>query len=124
MSLPVLAKPHDTLREGLPNAVSELTPLHPVEAMQKERREREIRSNTRDLVAQQGLAAAMCYQADSKLLSQFHRLPGIPSSFSGLETYSGRDETIRFEDWLGEPEFSPQYMSNFHATMEHKLGMQ
>lgn len=118
--LPVY-KQHDALRGGLPSAAAELAPAHPVEQLQKERREREIRAKTRDLTAQHGIGAAMRYRADHKLLSQFHRLPGIPSSFAGLENFTGDDQTLKFEDWLGEPDMSPQYLANFHETMEHKL---
>lgn len=123
MEIPVLATPHDSLREGLPSAVSDLAPPHPVEQMQKERRAREMQSRVRDLTAQQGIAAAMRYQADHRLYSQFHRLPGLESSFAGLDSYTGKDSTLRFEDWLGEPEMSTQYLCNFHETMEHKLKM-
>ncbi|CAK9045147.1 Proteasome maturation protein (Proteassemblin) (Protein UMP1 homolog) (mUMP1), partial [Durusdinium trenchii] len=118
--VPVI-QPHDVMRNGLHSVKAELAPPHPVEKMQKERRAREMDSKMRDLTAQQGIAAAMRYQADHRLLSQYHRLPGIPSSFAGFENYTGADSEISFEDWLGEPELSPQYLANFHETMEHKL---
>lgn len=43
----------------------------------------------------------MRYKADHHLLSQFHRMPGIPSSFSGLEVFTGKDIELALEDWLG-----------------------
>lgn len=43
----------------------------------------------------------MKYQADVHLMSQFHRMPGIPSSFHGLQILTGRDTEIAVEDYLG-----------------------
>mmetsp|Transcript_23292 Transcript_23292/g.41184 ORF Transcript_23292/g.41184 Transcript_23292/m.41184 type:complete len:128 (+) Transcript_23292:54-437(+) len=121
--LPVLSTPRDEFRLGPGSARTELAPQHPVERMQKMKRETEMEARMRDLTAQQGVAAAMRYKADHKILSSFHRLPGIQSSFAALDNYTGNDLTLRVEDWLGEPEDSPQFLCDFHATMERKLGM-
>jgi hypothetical protein len=40
-----------------------------------------------------------------------------------LMRFSGDDLSLRFEDWLGEPEMSSQYFADLHATMEKKHGM-
>jgi len=119
----VLTESHDSLRKGLPSAVAELGEGHPVEKMQKERRVREMEAKVRHISAQQGIGAAMRYQADCKLFGQYHRLPGIPSSFAAYESYTGNDEMLDFKDWLGDPESSTQHLCNFHETMEHKLKM-
>jgi len=47
-----------------------------------------------------GSHAALRLQMDRAVLSQFKRLPGMRSSFVGLDTMLGRDEEIGFEDYL------------------------
>lgn len=47
-----------------------------------------------------GSHAAWEKRMDRAVLSQARRLPGIPSSFSGLDTIMGRDDKIGFEDFL------------------------
>lgn len=42
----------------------------------------------------------ICFSLQA-ILSQFQRLPGLKSSFAGLETLLGRDEEIDFGDYLG-----------------------
>src|SRR5688572_23446763 len=42
----------------------------------------------------------MRMQMEKTILSQFRRLPGLPSEFVGLETILGEDETIDFDDYL------------------------
>jgi len=123
-SLKVLTESHDSLRKGLPSAVADLTlPQHPVEEMQKNKKERIQEAKTKSLTAQYGLAAAMTHNADMHILSKFHRMPGIPSSFLGVEVLCGNDTTLNVEDWLGEQEMAPQYFADFHSTMEYKLKM-
>mmetsp|Transcript_17638 Transcript_17638/g.21379 ORF Transcript_17638/g.21379 Transcript_17638/m.21379 type:complete len:132 (+) Transcript_17638:295-690(+) len=122
--LKVMSQPHDSLRKGLPTAVADLTfPKHPVEEMQRNRQEKIQEAKTKALTAQYGIAAAMRYNADTHLLSRFHRMPGIPSSFTGLEVLSGNDTTLNVEDWLGDQDMSAQYFADFHCTMERKLKM-
>ncbi len=48
-----------------------------------------------------GSAFASSMEMDRCILKQFQRGPGLVSSFSGLDTFMGRDETIGFEDYLG-----------------------
>lgn len=43
----------------------------------------------------------MSMEMDRSILRQFQRGPGLVSSFAGLDTLLGRDETIGFEDYLG-----------------------
>ena len=70
-------------------------------------------------------------------------MPGIPSSFQGLQILEGKDTTIEVEDYLGgesgcilarcpathvcylhlDQEQSAEYFCDFHSTMEHKLKM-
>jgi hypothetical protein len=48
-----------------------------------------------------GSALAMSMSMDRALLAQFQRGPGLESSFSGLDTFLGRDDKLGFEDILG-----------------------
>ncbi len=54
-----------------------------------------------------GSAFAMSLSMDRALLAQFQRGPGLESSFSGLDTFLGRDDKIGFEDFMGLPEHRP-----------------
>lgn len=47
-----------------------------------------------------GAAAGIELQMDRQIFASFQRLPGVTSSFSGLDTFMGRDEKIDFEDVL------------------------
>ncbi|CAJ1455160.1 unnamed protein product [Effrenium voratum] len=65
---------------------------------------------------------------ERELLSQFQRLPGLPSSLVGLETVLDMDETIEFEDIMNLEANSA--MSRFtgpnrglHDIMEQRLNM-
>lgn len=87
------------------------------------RKQDEQAQRIREIGFQYGIAEAMRYQAQDRLLSQFHRLPGLKSSHLGLEVHRGSLHKIEMEDWLGDQDMDRRYFANFHATMEHKLGM-
>jgi hypothetical protein len=48
-----------------------------------------------------GSALAMSMCMDRAMLAQFQRGPGLESSFSGLDTFLGRDDKLGFEDYMG-----------------------
>ena len=52
-------------------------------------------------------------------VSQSRRLPGMPTSNIALETLLGRDETIDFEDYLGQPALSETAV-DMRAQLEKK----
>jgi hypothetical protein len=56
------------------------------------------------------------------ILSQFQRLPGLKSSFAGLETLMGRDEKLEFGDYLGNSEMDKKPILDLHAVMEARMG--
>ncbi len=120
----VLNNPFNVFESKLNDtAVSNLLPLHPVDMMQRNRHAREAHARTCDLTAQYGIAAAMTCNADVKMLSSIHRLPGLESSFCALENYTGDDISLRMEDWLGDPQNSDRHLYNIHRTMERKLNI-
>jgi len=108
--LPVLHVPHDAMREGVPAAVSALIAPKPplVEAP---------RLTTRQLY---GIGAALQLEQDAKLMENYHRFPGIASSFIGLQTVNGQLSDLAAPDWM-----EPRNAANcdFHATMERALKM-
>eukprot|EP01115_Flamella_aegyptia_P012228 TRINITY_DN6024_c0_g1_i2.p1 TRINITY_DN6024_c0_g1~~TRINITY_DN6024_c0_g1_i2.p1 ORF type:complete len:76 (-),score=24.61 TRINITY_DN6024_c0_g1_i2:8-235(-) len=59
---------------------------------------------------------------EETILGQFHRLPGLPSEFAGLDTIMGRDEELGFEDYLNVPQFNEQPV-DIHSVMENRLGL-
>eukprot|EP00178_Gracilaria_changii_P022064 TRINITY_DN65365_c0_g1_i1.p1 TRINITY_DN65365_c0_g1~~TRINITY_DN65365_c0_g1_i1.p1 ORF type:complete len:132 (+),score=18.71 TRINITY_DN65365_c0_g1_i1:114-509(+) len=59
---------------------------------------------------------------EQEILSQPLRLPGLQSSYAGLDTMLGRDEDFGFEDFMNLPEFNADKVE-LHDTMERRLGM-
>lgn len=58
------------------------------------------------------------------MLSQFHRLPGVPSVNFGLDAINGTAEILSPEDYMGLPEDSPDAKDPpLHRVMEKKLGI-
>lgn len=102
----------------------EASVIHPVEEIQRSAKSNERRTKYQLLALTYGSAMPMRLQMQEETLSQFHRLPGLPSSRLGLETLSFRDETIDVEDYMGRPEDSP-FMPEFttHEIMEKRLGI-
>jgi hypothetical protein len=50
------------------------------------------------------------------------RLPGMPTCNIAMETILGRDESIDFEDYLGDPRVSETAI-DFRAVLEKKHGL-
>eukprot|EP00392_Amoebophrya_sp_AT5.2_P009016 g9044.t1 len=61
------------------------------------------------------------------LLAQYQRLPGLQSSFVGLEAHLDIDETLEFEDFLNRKELCPTpdigFNHTMHDVLEKKLGL-
>ncbi len=99
--------------------------IHPVEEIQRTAKLNERNTKFQMLALTYGSAMPMRLQMQEEILSQFHRLPGLPSSQLGLNSLSFRDETIDVEDYMGRPEDSP-FMPDLttHDVMEKRLGIQ
>eukprot|EP00472_Partenskyella_glossopodia_P014762 CAMPEP_0197515242 /NCGR_PEP_ID=MMETSP1318-20131121/432_1 /TAXON_ID=552666 /ORGANISM="Partenskyella glossopodia, Strain RCC365" /LENGTH=83 /DNA_ID=CAMNT_0043063555 /DNA_START=213 /DNA_END=464 /DNA_ORIENTATION=- len=69
-----------------------------------------------------GVHVPMRMKMDQTILAQQQRfpVPGLKSSFVGLETMLGMDEQIEFEDYLNNPEFSEKQV-DIHTEMEKSL---
>merc|ERR1719229_2034062 len=103
-------------------------PRHPLERllMDSARRSEQQEMMAKSLVF--GQHAPVRAKMERELLSQFQRLPGLPSSLMGLETVLGLDTTISFEDVFNREENAPVPRTtgpNFgvHAAMEQHLNM-
>lgn len=99
--MPVISGSTDPLREGASVSMADAMRVgHPVESLQRDALtspwERKVYSAQRVY----GGAAAMEMRLDRAILSQFQRGPGLESSFAGLDSLLGRDETLGFEDYL------------------------
>lgn len=101
---------------------------HPVEKL--------LLDNTRRSEQQELMGAALVYgqhaplraKMERELLSQFQRLPGLPSSLVGLETVLDMDDTIEFEDIMNLEDVAPMPKStgpnrSLHDVMEQRLNM-
>ena len=64
----------------------------------------------------------MQMKMEASILSQVRRLPGLPSSHVGLDTLLGRDTTIDFEDYLGDPRVSERAV-DARAILEQRYGV-
>lgn len=66
-----------------------------------------------------GVHVPMRIKMDNTILAQQRRpgVAGIRQSMVGLETMLGKDETIEFEDYLNDPEFTEQIV-DVHTELE------
>jgi len=94
----------------------------PVEAIQKNWLRSQLESKHHIMGNVYGSHLPMRIRMEMNILSQVHRLPGLPSHNVGLETILGRDETIDFEDYLGAPEFAEHEIDS-RAVLERQLGI-
>mmetsp|Transcript_85918 Transcript_85918/g.170540 ORF Transcript_85918/g.170540 Transcript_85918/m.170540 type:complete len:152 (+) Transcript_85918:56-511(+) len=109
-------------------ASGEPTASHPLERMLVTggRREEQQEMTAKALVF--GQHAPLRTKMERELLSQFQRLPGLPSSLVGLETFMDTDETIEFEDIFNLDQNAPMPRSigpnrGLHDVMEQRLSM-
>eukprot|EP00897_Mesotaenium_endlicherianum_P008377 jgi/Mesen1/7568/ME000392S06826 len=71
-----------------------------------------------------GSAFPMKMDIERQMLSRVRRLPGLPSSMIGLDSYTGALDDFGFEDYLGGPQDSEQMSQlDLHHQMEVKLGL-
>ncbi|CAN8076733.1 unnamed protein product [Agarophyton chilense] len=83
------------------------TPLHPVQTIQANAHKAQQLTRRKLQAAAYGAALPMRAAMHQHMLSQCQRLPGLPSSYAGLDSFTGRDEKIDFEDFMNLPHHSP-----------------
>jgi len=95
---------------------------HPVEKIQLTHMQRSIDQENVMLGMTFGSYAPFQRHMERTLLSQFQRLPGLPSSLSGLKTVMDMDETIDFEDFLNLEENDPMdRVGDLHSVMQARF---
>lgn len=119
-------KPTAPLQAQDPTALStlkyEASLIHPVAEIEKSARLNEAAARRRLQAAVYGAALPMRRMMDRQTLSQFHRLPGLPSSQLGIELLDRKDEKIDFADFLNieTPEFPED---DPRETLEKDIGV-
>lgn len=77
--------------------------LHPVQKIERESTKIQLTTRRKLKANVYGAALPMRTMMHEHMLSQCQRLPGLPSSYAGLDSFTGRDETIDFDDFLNLP---------------------
>ncbi|KAJ3079757.1 hypothetical protein HK102_003531 [Quaeritorhiza haematococci] len=113
---------HDTLREGFRTVRSEVIRGHPLEAHLEQYEDTQTRLKYSMYRQTHGIHLPIRLQMERALVSQVKRIPVLPSSNLGLDILMGRDDTIEFEDFLGDPNMSTE-MLDVHGAMERQIGM-
>ena len=111
-----------------PRARAGTQPRHPVERLLNDhsRRAEQHEMMAKSLVF--GQHAPLRMKMERELLSQFQRLPGVPSALVGLETLMDLDDTIEFEDIFNLEDTAPLPRvtgpnRGLHDVMEQRLNM-
>ncbi|KAL1918590.1 uncharacterized protein VTP21DRAFT_2612 [Calcarisporiella thermophila] len=113
---------HDTLRHGIRTVVTEVLPKHPLEQQLANWEETQQSLKLEMHRRVYGIHAPVRLLMEKNIVAQMQRLPGLPSSGVGLDILAGKDESLEFEDVLGDPEHSTDII-DIHAAMEHRLGL-
>ncbi|KJE94241.1 proteasome maturation factor UMP1 family member [Capsaspora owczarzaki ATCC 30864] len=108
------------MRHGLHQARDDLAPLHPVAFIQDTFDAHQDHLRLSMLGLTQGQQAVMRLNMERNILSRVWRGPGLPSSNIGLETITGRDDRIAWEDVLNDPNMS-EVSPALHETAEARL---
>jgi len=95
---------------------------HPLESSEEQWHDHKFKMDCAMLKNTQGLHAPLKLHMERHIASQMTRLPGMHSSNILLDTLTGRDESIGFEDFLNNPEDS-EVMGHHHVLMEKRLGL-
>ncbi|KAJ5071477.1 proteasome maturation protein ump1 [Anaeramoeba ignava] len=96
--------------------------VHPVQIIEKNNEIFEKRANYQIAKNTFGEHMIMRFMIEEQFFSEPMRLPGLSSSFIGLETILGKDDSISLNDYLNSGFESPEESLDLHQTMEKKLG--
>ncbi|GAX76396.1 hypothetical protein CEUSTIGMA_g3841.t1 [Chlamydomonas eustigma] len=120
-SLPFKTQAHDAMRMGLASLKEDALLVHPVEKIQEERKLLASEDQLGALRHLYGIAVPAKLQIETQILSQFGRLPGLPSSKLGLEALTGELDEFSFNSYLGLPENLDAVPVDMHSQMEQAL---
>eukprot|EP00927_Polykrikos_kofoidii_P077670 TRINITY_DN7458_c1_g2_i2.p2 TRINITY_DN7458_c1_g2~~TRINITY_DN7458_c1_g2_i2.p2 ORF type:complete len:142 (+),score=37.78 TRINITY_DN7458_c1_g2_i2:68-493(+) len=129
-SLPFVGeRPNKKLQvRGMSDAASAGQARHPVERLLLDAGRRSEQQEMMTKAVVYGQHAPLRAKMERELLSQFQRLPGLPSSFIGLETVLGMEDKIEFEDVFNLEAHAPTSKTvgpnwGLHDAMEARLNM-
>lgn len=108
---------YDMMLTGLPNTRNKLVPRHPVEEIQKNFHQKNEQMDFSTLRKIQGIHAPLRLKMERLAVSKVGHLPCLPRSNLMLDTLTGSDDFVGFEDVLNVPEFS-ETMVDPHILME------
>lgn len=114
----------DAMMNGLMagRASAGLQTVHPLQASEEQWNDHQMKLDYVMLKNSQGLHAPLKLQMERFAVSHMQRLPCLHSSNILLDTLTGADDRIRFEDILNNPADS-EVMGQPHAMMERRLGL-
>ncbi|XP_012946308.2 proteasome maturation protein [Aplysia californica] len=99
-----------------------LQSTHPLESSEEQWHDHKFRMDCAMLKNSQGAQAPLKMHMERFVVSQVSRLPGLQSSNIMLDTLTGREDSIGFEDFLNNPADS-EVMGQPHILMEKRLGL-
>lgn len=103
----------------------EASVIHPVAEIEKQAPKNEKLTKRRLMAAVYGAALPMRMMMQEHQLSQCRRLPGLPSSFASLDSFTGRAEKFGFDDYLNLPFDSPEAPDlEMREQIERDLGLE
>ncbi|CAD7923807.1 unnamed protein product [Amoebophrya sp. A120] len=94
---------------------------HPVQKIQLQSTRDKLKMEDRLDTVVFGSHVSMRNRMERTMLAQYQRLPGLQSSFVGLEAHLDLDETLEFEDFLNRKDMAPVPEMGFHHTMHDVL---
>ncbi|XP_064608709.1 proteasome maturation protein-like [Liolophura sinensis] len=124
----VVSLPHgpygtpDMMLHGPQNVKSRLSDTHPLEFSEQQWRANQQHMDLGMLRNSQGLHAPLKLQMERQTALKMRRLPGLHSSDIMINTLTGLDEMITFEDILNNPA-DAETMGNPHVLMEKRLNL-
>ncbi|KAK7097256.1 proteasome maturation protein-like [Littorina saxatilis] len=104
------------------HAAQGLVSSHPLEFSEKNWLSHQQKMDTVMLKNTQGIHAPMRLHMEQHFAQKMQRLPCLPSSNILLDTLTGRDEMIGFEDILNDPSLA-ETVGEPHILMEKRLGI-
>ncbi|DBA03159.1 TPA: hypothetical protein N0F65_003879 [Lagenidium giganteum] len=122
-NVPFVRAAPDAMRHGFHSASEDVRPVHEVQRLQTYHRRTNWELKMATVEQVYGKAASMRLRTEKAVMEQFVRLPGLASSRAGLDTITGDDEQLSFNDFLNDPNEHPEHTFKVHETMEVKLGI-
>eukprot|EP00669_Euglena_mutabilis_P004099 TRINITY_DN1525_c0_g1_i1.p3 TRINITY_DN1525_c0_g1~~TRINITY_DN1525_c0_g1_i1.p3 ORF type:complete len:122 (-),score=47.62 TRINITY_DN1525_c0_g1_i1:184-549(-) len=61
------------------------------------------------------------YVLERERFAGVRRLGGLPSSFLGLETFTGSVNAVRFEDYMNDPSMDERVQPPVHEVLERQI---